>query len=60
MKWILLLSLNLFISCKNETCDNGTINSPKCDQCPPGKIFIDNQCAIQVTPEDPIQEKGSK
>lgn len=52
MKRIFTLVLFLFLSCKNEPCKNGTINSPKCDQCAPGKIFIDGQCAIQITPEE--------
>ena len=39
------------LSCTNKICSNGATNSPKCDLCPPGRIFLDGQCAIQVTPE---------
>ena len=39
------------LSCTNKICSNGATNSPNCDLCPPGRIFLDGQCAIQVTPE---------
>lgn len=53
MNWILTLSLILFLSCNGETCKNEATNSPKCDQCSEGKIFMEGQCAILVTPPPP-------
>jgi hypothetical protein len=57
-RFILLLFFTL--SCTNKICDNGATNHPGCNKCPPGKIYIDNQCAIQVTPEVPIKENEVK
>ena len=54
MHFILRIILPLFLSwsCTSKICDNGATNHPGCNKCPPGKIFMDNQCAIQVTPEE--------
>jgi hypothetical protein len=53
MNWILTLSLILFLSCNNEPCKNEALNSPKCDQCPAGKMYMEGQCALLVTPPPP-------
>jgi hypothetical protein len=53
MKWIPILSLILFFSCNDETCKNGALNSPKCDECPQGKIYMEKQCALLVAPPPP-------
>lgn len=51
-KFILIISWT--ISWAKELCKNGANNYPECNNCPEGKIFIANQCAVTVTP--PNQE----
>ncbi len=47
-----LLILLVLFSCVKKECQNGAINYPGCNECPPGKKYLDNQCAILVAPPE--------
>jgi hypothetical protein len=48
----ILLMLVFLLSCKEKECANGALNFPKCDKCPTGKIYMENQCAVLVGPPE--------
>lgn len=49
---ILWSSLLFSLGGYGESCENGAVNSPSCNRCPQGRVFIANQCAVTVTPPE--------